>query len=81
LELWLDNPVTKTLARCFEWYKADIHDEINSGSCISRHNADLTLANIMERQGNIQALITVVQFEAVLNRYGMIEDQKDVQAN
>lgn len=39
-------------------------------------NADLTSSNIHLRMGNIQALKTACAFSAVLDRYGMIEEQK-----
>lgn len=79
MDLWLADPVTETLFRCLEWYKEDIQDEINTGSCVDSSNADQTSSNIHLRMGNIQALITASQFEAVLKRYGMVEAE-NVQA-
>ena len=77
LELWLDNPVTQALVKCFEWYQKDIQDEINSGSCVDSSNADLTSSNIHLRLGQIQAMITASEFTGVLDRYKMIEPEEE----
>ncbi len=77
LELWLDNPVTLALLKCFDWYKKDIQDEINSGSCVDSSNADLTSSNIHLRLGQIQALTTAGELTDVLDRYKMIEPKEE----
>lgn len=79
-ELWLQDPVTKALLQCLDWYQDDIRDEINSGSCVDKTNADLTLALISQRQGQIEGLVTASGFEQLLDRYEMIEVASHVQA-
>jgi hypothetical protein len=68
------------LIQCLEWYQDDIKDEINTGSCVDKTNADLTLALISQRQGQIEGLVTASQFEPLLNRYSMIGEVNHVQA-
>lgn len=76
LELWLDDPATQALVKCFDWYKEDIQDQINTGSCVDSSNADLTSSNIHKRLGQIDGMVTARDLTGVLNRYSMIEPKE-----
>ena len=80
VELWLKDPVTETLSQCLKWYQDDVKDEINTGSCLDTSNADLTLSRISQRTGQIEGLVTASAFDVLLNRYGMIEEEKHVKS-
>ena len=80
VDLWLKDPVTKTLFQCLEWQVGDVKDEINTGSCLDTSNADLTLSRISQRTGQIEGLITAGDFEFLFSRYCMIEEAVNVQA-
>lgn len=78
LDLWLKDPVTKTLCQCLEWHQDDVKDELSSGSCVDESNADLTLSKISRRRGQIEGLITASDFGAVLDRYKMVGEDSYV---
>ena len=80
MDLWLKDPVTLALFQCLDWYQSDVKDEINTGSCIDMANADLTLARISQRRGQIEGLLTASEFKFLLDRYSMIEESSYVQS-
>jgi len=67
------DPVTQVLIKCLKWQVEDVQDVINSGACLDESNADLTLSRISRRMGQIDGCITAGAFEAMFNRYAMVE--------
>ena len=77
VEIWLNDPATKTLLQCFKWYVSDIQDEVNSGSFVDRTNNDTTCNNFHAMQGRKEAFELSGDAVSVLTRYAMIEEAKD----
>lgn len=73
VELWLDNPVTKTLVKCLQWQANDIRDEIGNGSFLDQANADLTLSRLSKLLGMADGFDAASKVEFMLNHYAMIE--------
>lgn len=72
VDLWLEEPVTKLLTQCLEWWQDDVRDHVSSGACIDRENSDKTLSSLCESNGNIQGLCSAGLYEEVFARYEMI---------
>lgn len=84
VELWLANPVTVALLRCFEWKRLDSVENGGTGRLADSSNADLTHAMLHREFGKQDAFTECKTPEAVLDEYVMIfhppeEDETDGQ--
>jgi len=77
VDLWLDNPVTKTFSDCLGFLRDDFKDSLAAGSFIDSSNADLTLSNVHLNLGHIQALGNAQQFITLFNKFGVIEKENN----
>ena len=72
VEIWLANPVTKTLLQCFQWKFEDTRDAAGTGKLVDSGNADLTHAMLHRALGQQDIWQEAQQVEAVLEHYEMV---------
>ena len=76
IELWLLSPVTQAYLQSLEWYLNDVRD-VPLVDMVDSSNADITSSNIHVNMGQEQGLTTAHKYVELLNRYGLIEEEKD----
>ena len=72
VEIWLDNPVTKTYLHSLSLAKDEINDTLNDGSFLDPHNNDLTCNNISGTLGEKRGYASAEDAEGLMEYFKLI---------
>lgn len=75
IDIWLTSPVTKAYFSSLDWFHKDV-DEVPVVDMVDSSNSDITSSNIHVNMGQLQGLTTAINYTELLERYGLIEEEK-----
>ena len=76
IEIWLDNPVTKTYLQCLEWSGEQIREALGKGGYVDSDNNDRTCNHVHSALGEAEGLAKAGSPQAILNTHEMLEEEE-----
>jgi len=77
MEIWLDNPVTKTYLQCLEWSGEQIGEVLSKGGFVDSTNNDHTSNQIHSALGEQEGLSKACDPTAIFTIHEMLELPKE----
>jgi len=73
LELWLNNPVTKTYLQCLWWSQDQIKEIMGNGNLIDRSSMENTYGQMREAEGQKQGYLSSTDVLGQLMMHSMLD--------
>jgi len=80
LEIWLNDPVTKTYLQCLWWSQDQVKEVMGSGLLVDRSSMENTYGQIREAEGQKTGLSQAMDIVGQLRRHKMIEEDADIES-
>lgn len=77
LDIWMDNPVTRTYLQCLEWSAEQISEVLSKGGLVNPENNDHTSNRIHLALGNRIGLSHALNVKGAIIAHEMLEDPKE----
>ena len=75
LDIWLDNPVTKTYLQCLMWCSEQRREIVGGGALIDATNNDCSMNNIHMTLGEETAFSLASKPEPIFHVHKMLEEE------
>ena len=77
MEIWLDNPVTKTYLQCLEWSAEQVSEVLGNEGLIDSENNDHTSNAIHSALGKKRGLLDACDPSTIITLHEMLELPKE----
>ena len=76
IEIWLQNPVTQVYLQSLQWFHEELVEHQGRDGQVDSTSSDVTFAATHINMGQKQGLVTAINYNSILERFGMIEPEK-----
>ena len=77
LEVWLNNPVTKTYLQSLYFSHSQEKEAIGNGSCLNKESMERSFAAMNEAEGIKSGLTAAMDVVGLLNKHVLLEQAED----